>query len=79
MTKTIAENIYNFLDVKDKLPVTQKVCGKSRGIKDQLLIDKTILSDCRNRHKNLGMAWVDYKKAYDMVPHSSILESLKLV
>ena len=28
MTKTIAENIYNFLDVKDKLPVTQKVCRK---------------------------------------------------
>ena len=25
------------------------------------------------------MAWIDYKKAYDMVPHSWILESLELV
>ena len=24
------------------------------------------------------MAWIDYKKAYDMVPHSWIIESLKL-
>ena len=38
-----------------------------------------ILRDCRKKHKNLGMAWIDYKKAYDMVPHSWILESLELV
>ena len=38
-----------------------------------------ILHDCRKRHKNLGMAWIDYKNAYDMVPHSWILESLELV
>jgi len=25
------------------------------------------------------MAWIDYKKAYDMVPHSWILESVTLV
>ena len=31
------------------------------------------------RHTNLGMAWIDYKKPYNMVPHSWILESLKLV
>ena len=52
---------------------------KSIGTKDQLLIDKAILRDSRNRHTNLGMAWIDYKKAYDMVPHSWILESLELV
>ena len=42
MTGTIAESIYNFLDVNDKLPVEQKGCKKkSRGTKDQLLIGKT--------------------------------------
>ena len=42
VTGTIAESIYNFLDVNDKLPVEQKGCKKkSRGTKDQLLIDKT--------------------------------------
>ena len=62
------------------LPVEQKGCKKkSRGIKDKLLIDRTILHDYRKRHTNLGMAWIDYKKAYDMAPHSRILESLELV
>ena len=44
----------------------------------QFLIDKTVLNDCRKRHTNLGMTWIDYKKACGMVPHSWILESLKL-
>ena len=80
MTGTVAESIYNFLDMNDKLPVEQKGCKKeSRGTKDQLLIDKTILRDYRKRHTNLGMAWTDYEKAYDMVPYSWILKSLKLV
>ena len=52
VTGTIAESIYNFLDVNDKLPIEQKGCRKkSRGAKDQLLIDKTILRDCRKRHR----------------------------
>ena len=74
MTGAIAESIYNFLDMNEKLPVQQKGCRKeSRGTKDELLIDKTILRDCRKRHTNLGMAWINYKKFYDMVPHSWIL------
>ena len=32
--------------------------------KNQLLIDKMVLHDCKNRHINLGMTWIDYKKAY---------------
>ena len=43
-----------------------------------LLIDKTILRDCRKRHTNQEMAWIYYKKAY-IVPHSWILESLEFV
>ena len=30
------------------------------------------------RDTNLEIEWVDYKRAYDMVPHSWILESLEL-
>ena len=35
-----------------------------------------VLADCKRKHKNLAMAWVDYKKTHDMVPHSWIIESL---
>ena len=71
MAGPIDESIYNFLDVNDKLPAKQKGCKKkSRRTKCNLLIDKMILHDCMKRHTNLGMAWIDYKKACDMVPHS---------
>lgn len=41
----------------------------SRGTKDQLRVDMAILKKSR-RLTNWSMAWIDYKKAYDMVPHS---------
>ena len=31
------------------------------------------------RKKNLAVAWIDYKKAYDMVPHSWIVACLDMV
>ena len=57
----ISEDMYCFME-------EQKGCKrKSRGRKNQLLIDKTILKDCRNRRTNLAMAWIDYRKALDFV------------
>ena len=50
----------------------------SRGTKDQLLFDKTVLKDFKKRHINLSMTWIDYKKAYDFVLHSWINECMKL-
>ena len=31
------------------------------------------------RKRNLSMAWIDYKKAYEMVPHSWIITCLETV
>ena len=61
------------------LPEEQKSYRrKSRGRKDQLMIDKMILKNCKRRLTNLNLAWIDYKKAYDMVPHSWIIECLEI-
>ena len=79
MTGVITESVYKMLEDRDILPTEQKVCRKkSRGTKGQLLIDKKILTDCKKRKKNLAMVLVDYKKANDMVPHSWIVECLKM-
>ena len=79
MTGVIADSVYKMLEESDILPTEQKGCRKkSRGTKDQLLIDKMILADCKKRQKNLAMAWVDHEKAYDMVPHSWIAECLRM-
>ena len=50
----------------------------SHGTKDQLLIDKAVLKDCKKRHTNLSMACIDYRKAYDLVQHSWVIECMKM-
>ena len=78
-TGIIAEEIYSHLESNNILPVEQKGCRKkSRGTKDQLIIDMMILKNCKKRMTNLCLAWIDYKKAFDMVPHSWLLECLRL-
>ena len=79
MTSILADSMYAYLDENSLLPSEQKGCKKrSRGTKDQLLIDQMVLRDCKRRHTNLAMAWVDYRKAYDMVPHSWIVECMEI-
>ena len=80
MTGIIANSVYEYLEMCNLLPVEQKGCRRSsRGTKDQLSIDKMVLNDCKKRYTNLGVAWIGYTKAYDMIRHSWILESLGLV
>ena len=75
LTVIISEDMYCFMENENLFAEEQKGCRrKSRGTKDQLLIDKAVLKDCRKRRTNIAMAWIDYRKAYDFVPHSWILE-----
>ena len=46
--------------------------------KDQLMINNAILENCKKRKKNLSTAWIDYKKAFDSVPHSWIIKCLQM-
>ena len=80
LTGIFAEKIYDHLHANRALPDEQKGCRKrSRGTKDQLLIDKAVLKEARLKKRCLAMAWIDYRKAYDMLPHSWILETLGLI
>ena len=73
----IADQIYAYLDQEKLLPEEQKGCRKgSRGTNDLLYIDRAVIKEVKSRNKNLAMSWIDYKKAYDMVPHSWIIECL---
>ncbi|XP_047501185.1 uncharacterized protein LOC125047118 [Penaeus chinensis] len=80
LTGIMGKKLYQHLEGNGLLADQQKGCRKgSRGTKDQLLVDKAMLKNCRRRLTNLSMAWIDYKKAYDMVPHSWILKCLEIV
>jgi hypothetical protein len=55
-----------------------KIQRIAEGCKDQLLISKGMLQESKSRKKNLSMAWIDYQKAFDRVPHTWIIKSLEL-
>ena len=79
LTGIIADGIYQYLDDNQLLPEDQTGCRRrSKGTKDQLLIDKAFLTDCRKWHTNMVMTWIDYNNAYDIVPHSGIVECLQM-
>ena len=80
MTAIIADAIQKYLYKYNLIPEEQKGNRRnSRGTKDQLLIDKMILRNSRRRKTNLHVAWIDYKKAFDSLPHSWIAKCLEIV
>ena len=79
LTAQIREKIYYSLTGRGLFPDEQKRCRKvSRDTAELLHIDQHILNESKTKRKNLAMASIDYKKAYDMVTQSWILHSLKM-
>ena len=75
----LAEQVYGHMKSEKLLPDEQKGCRRqSKGTKGLLMIDKMVKKDCKRRMTNISVAWVDYTKAYDQVPHTWILQCLKL-
>ena len=71
LTAVITDQIYAHLDQEKLLPEEQKGCRKgSRGTNDLRYIDRAVIKELKSRNNNLAMAWIDHKKAYDMVAHS---------
>ena len=61
------------------LPDEQRGCRKqARGSKDQLLINRMVLKNCKKRQVGLAMGLIDYKKAFDMVPHAWIRKCMEM-
>ena len=77
-TGIIADKLYQHLENKNLSLEEQIDCRHvSRGTKDQLLIDKVFIENCNRRKTNLNMAWVDFRKAYDMVPNAWVIKAIK--
>jgi hypothetical protein len=50
----------------------------SRGTKEQLIIDAIVTGQSYYKHRNISIAWIDYPKAFDSIPHSWLLKVLSL-
>ena len=80
MTAIIPESKLNHLENNGLMPDEQKGNHrKSRGTKDQLLIDKMTLQNAKRRKTNLHVAWIDYKNTFDSLPHCWIAENLQML
>ena len=79
LTAQIRKKIYYSLTSRGLFPDEQKGYHKGcRGTAELLYIDQHILNESKTRWKNLAMASIDYKKAYDMLPQSWILHCHKM-
>ena len=73
------EEIYESLIYRGLFPEEQNGCHKGNRDREELLyIDQHIINDSKTRRKNLTMAWIDYKKAYDMIPQSWTAHCFKM-
>ena len=72
-------DLHKFVITNLLLPQEQKRCRrKSRGTNDLLFIDEMIMREVKMRKRNLSVAWIDYKKVYDM-PNSWMIVCLETV
>jgi hypothetical protein len=79
LTSVLTNRLYVYMSSSDLLPPEQKGCVRgSYGCKEQLLVNRMILESCHDKKRNLSTAWIDYRKAFDSVPHSWILKTMRL-
>ncbi len=50
---------------------------RRRGCLDALVIDSMVAREATLRKKDLSVAWIDYRKVYDRVPHAWLLRTIK--
>jgi hypothetical protein len=79
ITSVLAGGINTHITENNILAEEQKgCCVGSLGCKEQLSIDLIVTRHAHKKSRNISLAWIDYQKAFDSVPHSWLLEVLKI-
>jgi hypothetical protein len=78
-TAMLYTKIYEHCDTNQIIAEEQKGCIKNAlGCKHQLTIDAVVLKQAQIKQRNLNMAYIDYAKAFDSVPHDWLLKVLEI-
>lgn len=79
ITSVITVAIGQHIEANNILTEEQKGCKKgSRGCKEQMVIDSVILKQAEKNKRSLYIAYIDYQKAFDSIPHSWLVETLQI-
>ena len=79
LTSCMSNKIYKHCETNNILAEEQKGCRKgSQGCKEQLIIDSVIMNQVHTKKRNIHTTFIDYKKAYDSVPHSWLIQVLEI-
>ncbi|XP_045477912.1 uncharacterized protein LOC123683059 [Harmonia axyridis] len=66
LTGILTQRIWKHVSKHNILATQQGVCRRDvKGCKELLIIDSIITKQAKKKLRNLSMAWVDYKKAFD--------------
>lgn len=78
ITSCISELIYRHANTNQLLAEEQKGCRRySQGCKEQLTIDTIASKQAITKKRNMYTMYIDYKKAFDSVPHSWLIYILE--
>ena len=80
ITTVASDYLLNHLLQTGALPDAQRALRtRRRGTWDCLVMDSLVTMDAKLARKDLTVAWFDYKKAYDRVPHTVVDMTLRTV
>ena len=80
LTGNFARIVADWSEHMGIIPKEQLALKKgTRGCLNALVIDDMLGREAKRRERDMAVGWIDFQKAYDMVPHNLILEVLKMV
>ena len=73
-TSCINRFLQDHFEISKIITTEQAGCKKDiRGGLEQLMINKTILDEVIKHKRSVVMVWLDYQKAFNIVPHEWLL------